>query len=219
MTEVLDRRYVTLSHKWRVEGMPKLLKTNLIEMRRRTNEKDLPPVFRDALSVCRRLGIRCILIDALCLVQDDVEDCQKEISTMGRHLRKRLGQSWCYQRFRHPWKRTVLPVFAGVDRCFQCRHSARGSPREWYWLYKPSYSSTWHIKAHVSRMGPPRKDPQPWVHLLRQNFYLGMRRALGNKYIPAWRSARRIHRLGKAASIPNHESYQHHRFCVAHRAA
>jgi len=77
-------RYATVTHRW-LEGvaMPNLLKNNLLAMQQGIVAQSLPPVFRHAMKVCRYLGIRYVWIDALCLIQDDTEDCEKEIAKMG----------------------------------------------------------------------------------------------------------------------------------------
>lgn len=42
----------------------------------------LPATFRDTLTVSRELQLRYIWIDALCIIQDDLEDWQKECARM-----------------------------------------------------------------------------------------------------------------------------------------
>lgn len=43
-----------------------------------------PKTLSDAIKVCRKVGMRYIWIDALCIIQDDPEDKAKQISQMGR---------------------------------------------------------------------------------------------------------------------------------------
>lgn len=43
---------------------------------------ELPPTFRDAVSVCRHLRIRYLWIDSLCIIQDSTADWKHESSTM-----------------------------------------------------------------------------------------------------------------------------------------
>ncbi|KAK3361745.1 heterokaryon incompatibility protein-domain-containing protein [Lasiosphaeria ovina] len=45
----------------------------------------LPPVFVSAIAACRRLGISRIWIDSLCILQDSVEDWQRESPKMGQY--------------------------------------------------------------------------------------------------------------------------------------
>jgi hypothetical protein len=77
-------RYATLSHRWCIAAnMPLLLKDNLLELQNGIPINNLPKVFRDAIAMCRRLGIDYIWIDSLCLIQDDAIDCEREIANMG----------------------------------------------------------------------------------------------------------------------------------------
>ena len=42
----------------------------------------LPKSFRDAIMICRALGIRFLWIDSLCIIQQDAEDWERECSRM-----------------------------------------------------------------------------------------------------------------------------------------
>jgi len=46
---------------------------------------ELPATFRDAVTIMRFLGCRCLWIDSLCIVQDSAEDWQRESAKM-RHV-------------------------------------------------------------------------------------------------------------------------------------
>jgi hypothetical protein len=76
-------KYATVSHRWRVEGMPKLLQANLNAMRDGIEVDCLPVVFQDAIELCFMLGVSYLWIDALCLIQDNESDCRSEIERMG----------------------------------------------------------------------------------------------------------------------------------------
>lgn len=56
----------------------------------RLPESELPRTFRDVIEVARRLGIRYLWIDSLCIVQDSAEDWSAESSVMGRVYRNAL---------------------------------------------------------------------------------------------------------------------------------
>ena len=45
---------------------------------------DLPPNFKDAIEVTRRLRLRYLWIDALCIIQDDLSDWEVESREMSR---------------------------------------------------------------------------------------------------------------------------------------
>lgn len=78
-----DRSYACLSHRWNSSG-------HTIITTRETYAKhrdgifftDLSPVYQDAVHVSRRLGIRYLWIDSLCIIQDDAADWQVESQTM-----------------------------------------------------------------------------------------------------------------------------------------
>jgi hypothetical protein len=76
-------RWVTLSYCWgdvhpiitEVETLPARCKRLLF--------KDLPILFRDAITITRRLGYRYLWIDALCIIQDSHDDWLIESAKMG----------------------------------------------------------------------------------------------------------------------------------------
>ena len=75
--------YATLSHCW--GGSQPLTTTEATLLLRELSilDTDLPTTFRDAVAVCRNLNIKYIWIDSLCIVQDSLDDWQKESSHMG----------------------------------------------------------------------------------------------------------------------------------------
>jgi hypothetical protein len=57
---------------------------SVLEQRKRMIEvQDMPANYKDAVIVARRLGIRYLWIDSLCIVQDDAEDWEREAALMG----------------------------------------------------------------------------------------------------------------------------------------
>jgi hypothetical protein len=74
--------YLTLSHCWGGQLMTKLLSSNVCAYEKAIEERTLPPTFRDAISVTRKLGFRYLWIDALCIIQDSDEDWEREVSKM-----------------------------------------------------------------------------------------------------------------------------------------
>ena len=77
-------RYVTLSHRWAAHQMPKLTRSNLAELMVNIDANTLPPVFKDAIDISRSLEVPYIWIDALCIIQNDAEDWDKEAALMGQ---------------------------------------------------------------------------------------------------------------------------------------
>ncbi|KAI2467835.1 heterokaryon incompatibility protein-domain-containing protein [Annulohypoxylon bovei var. microspora] len=76
-------RYVALSHCWGVRA--KRLETKLgtlSSLKSRVPWTALPPVFQDAVTTTRCLGVRYLWIDSLCIVQDSAADWDLESSRM-----------------------------------------------------------------------------------------------------------------------------------------
>ena len=78
--------YATLSHCWGKFQPIKTLHANYVKMLHNIAWTDLSRVFQDAIRVCRRLQIRYLWIDALCIVQDSKEDWERESSRMCRYF-------------------------------------------------------------------------------------------------------------------------------------
>jgi Heterokaryon incompatibility protein (HET) len=86
-------RYIALSHCWgelpmlklvdRISadetGVPVLLK----RMKAGFSVADLPKTFREAVAIARRLSVRYLWIDSLCIVQNSKEDWKRESAKMG----------------------------------------------------------------------------------------------------------------------------------------
>ncbi|KAK0103040.1 hypothetical protein ONS96_005652 [Cadophora gregata f. sp. sojae] len=82
-----DIRYAALSYCW---GPPSeaisMLKTERKSLQNRIAGfalVEMPRVFQDAISVCHKLSIHFLWIDALCIVQDDEKDWEQEAPLMG----------------------------------------------------------------------------------------------------------------------------------------
>jgi len=85
-TEGLDSeniQYATLSYCWGGSEMPgkpmKTMKTTYFE---EIPVEVLPTTIRDALMISRSLKILYLWVDALCIVQDDIEDWRAEVTEM-----------------------------------------------------------------------------------------------------------------------------------------
>jgi Heterokaryon incompatibility protein (HET) len=74
--------YMTLSYRWGSLPSLKLVQSNIDELRRGNLIEELPQTFRDAITVLRRFSVRYLWIDSLCIVQDSLEDWERESSTM-----------------------------------------------------------------------------------------------------------------------------------------
>jgi hypothetical protein len=75
--------YLALSYCW---GKSKRLWTTANWYKEFQNHlpiDEMPATFKVAYQVAQRIGYQYIWIDALCIIQDDCADVEKEISTMG----------------------------------------------------------------------------------------------------------------------------------------
>jgi hypothetical protein len=77
--------YVTLSHCWGKIKIKQLTKANISELIEGIDVNELTKTFQEAIIIARRLGVRFLWIDSLCIIQDSDfgEDWVKESSTMG----------------------------------------------------------------------------------------------------------------------------------------
>ncbi|EPE26258.1 hypothetical protein GLAREA_02170 [Glarea lozoyensis ATCC 20868] len=74
--------YMTLSHCWGESTMIETRKDTLREMKSGIPLSSLPQTFQDAIAITQDLGIRYLWIDSLCIIQDDIDDWEKESSRM-----------------------------------------------------------------------------------------------------------------------------------------
>ncbi|KAI0442998.1 HET-domain-containing protein [Xylaria telfairii] len=75
--------YVALSHCWGGHVSPLLLSDNIDQFKNAIQFQDLPANFQDAVTITRKLDIRYLWIDSLCIVQDSKQDWQQESQKMG----------------------------------------------------------------------------------------------------------------------------------------
>ncbi|KAK4498316.1 hypothetical protein PRZ48_010974 [Zasmidium cellare] len=74
--------FAALSYCWGHYQGPMLTQTNLKAFHERLDENDLPQTYKDAIWVTRKLQIRYLWIDALCILQDNEEDWRAESMKM-----------------------------------------------------------------------------------------------------------------------------------------
>lgn len=74
--------YIALSHCWGGGQPLKTTKENISSMKTGIPWAKLPNTFQDAITVTRRLGLRYLWIDSLCIVQDDAQDWEREAANM-----------------------------------------------------------------------------------------------------------------------------------------
>jgi hypothetical protein len=71
-------KWATLSHRWSSLKFSTLTSSTLETYRRRISSEALPKTFRDAIDVCRYIGLDFLWIDSLCIIQDSKVDWKKE---------------------------------------------------------------------------------------------------------------------------------------------
>lgn len=81
-TERINEPYIALSHCWGLSQHLVSTKSNIEGWKRNIPYNALPSTFQDAVSITRRLGIRYVWIDSLCIVQDDKNDWEIEAAKM-----------------------------------------------------------------------------------------------------------------------------------------
>ncbi|KAK4209400.1 heterokaryon incompatibility protein-domain-containing protein [Rhypophila decipiens] len=83
MQDRSDTRYSTLSHRWG-DNVVRLTTGNLDEFQRLLPIAGMSRTFNDAFVATRKLGMRYIWIDSLCILQDSEMDWQFESAQMGQ---------------------------------------------------------------------------------------------------------------------------------------
>ncbi len=82
-TGILDR-YTTLSYRWGNSSVNTHVTTesNLESRKLRFPLTSMPKTIRDAITVTRRLGVLYLWVDAICIVQDSVQDWEEQSAHM-----------------------------------------------------------------------------------------------------------------------------------------
>ncbi|KAG7294202.1 hypothetical protein NEMBOFW57_004272 [Staphylotrichum longicolle] len=75
-------RYISLSHSWGGEHPITTTTATIDQHKAGIPIGNLPATFRDACHIARRLGIRYLWIDSLCIIQDSAADWELEASRM-----------------------------------------------------------------------------------------------------------------------------------------
>jgi hypothetical protein len=120
----MDVTYAALSYRWSSTTDFVLTKSNYEEYRSQIPQKCLPRSIREAVEICRNLGIRYLWVDALCVIQGDSTDFMHEVAQMGSIYANSVftleasdaTDSQCtFSKSRNPLR--VEPfVFAGADK-------------------------------------------------------------------------------------------------------
>jgi hypothetical protein len=74
--------YTALSYRWGGDQPFRTTKQTLSTKLGHISPSSMPKTLQDAVFVARKLGIRYLWIDSLCIIQDDPLDMARELSTM-----------------------------------------------------------------------------------------------------------------------------------------
>jgi hypothetical protein len=155
--------WAALSHCWGGHQPFKLLVDNIDRLRNGINVSEIPPTFRNAIEVCRRLKISYLWIDSLCIIQENSGDWEIEAARMEmvysdafivicsasspNPLTPFLGsrdEEWLPKRF-------VLLTLDGSKTSFSVRRRhLQIAPLE-QGIFEPPFTSDW---ATTRRSGP-----------------------------------------------------------------
>lgn len=78
--------YVALSYCWGAAGHASTqttLRSNIGDRMRNIDLRTVSMVVQDAVTVCRTFQVRYLWVDALCIIQDSIQDWEQESATMG----------------------------------------------------------------------------------------------------------------------------------------
>lgn len=87
VTKSTRGRYIALSHRWGESAITKTTKKNLSRRLAEIKFKDLTRTMQDAVTITRRLGVRYLWIDAICIIQDSHNDWSVEACDMANIYR------------------------------------------------------------------------------------------------------------------------------------
>lgn len=82
-TQNVQGSYITLSHCWGGHVPLTLTTDKLAVYKTAIAIASLPPTFSQAVEITRKLGVRYLWIDSLCILQDSSEDWEQESANIG----------------------------------------------------------------------------------------------------------------------------------------
>jgi hypothetical protein len=131
------QRYCTLSYSWGAQSHTCVLRQPFPQTLQ-VPIKNMPRTFHDAISVTKRLGLRYLWIDALCIVQGDERELAEEVLNMGniywnaRVTIAATGANNVHEGFLNGW----FDDFHDLHPCI-LENSRRGLPTQ-YFTVRPS---------------------------------------------------------------------------------
>ena len=83
--------YLTLSHRWGLQPIITTTTTNFQSRQEGIPMESLSKTFRDAVTITRKMGVRYLWIDTLCIIKDSASDWELEAVKMGDYYRHSLS--------------------------------------------------------------------------------------------------------------------------------
>jgi hypothetical protein len=80
-------RYIALSHCWGTSSRLMATRETIEDLKEGIAISFLPKTFQDAMKITKRLGVRYLWIDCLCIIQDDALDWERESTRMAKVYR------------------------------------------------------------------------------------------------------------------------------------
>ena len=130
--------YITLSHRWNEETEICKTKKDNYHCRLDGAFGDLPVLFRNICHIAKKLGIRYVWIDSLCIVQDDKIDWEREAPKMSQYYQfstlsvagtdpsRKYGLFTQFSDDYQPWSRMARLPYRDIGS----KH------RGWFYVYK-----------------------------------------------------------------------------------
>jgi hypothetical protein len=135
--------YAALSHCWGTAPLIRTLKSTVNARLDRIEFLHLSRTFQDAVTIARKLKLRYLWIDSLCIIQDDSSDWERESAKMGEIYRNAFltiaaagaknGSEGCFIP-------RLEPIFEPV--CFQQTSSRGEEGSMWIGLYPGEFVSS-----------------------------------------------------------------------------
>lgn len=75
--------YIALSHRWGTSKVVRTTKNTLEEHKKQIPWDKMSKTFQDAIHIARKVDVRYLWIDSLCIIQDDHQDWDRESPKMG----------------------------------------------------------------------------------------------------------------------------------------
>ena len=118
-------RYAALSYVWGKTEQPILRKDNfkLLVNKDSLNSLSIPQTIKDAMQVCRLLGLRYLWVDSLCIIQDSHDHARGQISNMHNVYREAYlsivvaAGADCASGIPSIQSRPAFPSAVTIDQC------------------------------------------------------------------------------------------------------